>query len=108
MKNFYKCLIELCELNGTKPTPALKAMGLSAGNLQKWQRQEATITIDTLEKVAEYFGVSPSYFFDEDIRNTEKTKSGLEELILNEISAVQTNLNRLEKLYNDLQGQKVR
>ncbi len=107
--SFYERFIELCKLNGIKPTPALKDIGLSAGNLPKWQRAEATITIDTLEKIAGYFGVSPTYFFDEDTRGTEKAKAELENLILNEISDIQTlaaqcekNLNRLEKIYNDL------
>ncbi len=108
---FYERFTELCEINGIKPTPALKAMGLSTGNLRRWQqRPETTITIATLEKIAEYFGVSPTYFFEDDICSTEKNKAVLEDLILNEISAVQTlaaqcnkNLNRLEKLYNDLQ-----
>lgn len=46
MKNaFYKRFIELCAVRGIKPTPALREIGLSTGNVQKWQKQDAQITL---------------------------------------------------------------
>lgn len=99
---FYERFIELCTARSIKPTPALKDMGLSTGNLQKWQKPDAVITVDTLEKIAEYFGVPPTYFFDEDIRNIENANAELAELILDEIARCETNLHRLRKIYKKL------
>lgn len=107
---FYERFIELCKSRSIKPTPALKDMGLSTGNLQKWQNPDTAVTIDTLEKIAEYFGVSPAYFFSDDIRNAElikadaeRAKSELTELILDEIARCETNLHRLRKIHRKLQ-----
>lgn len=107
---FYEHFIELCAIRDIKPTPALKDMRLSTGNLQKWQKPDAVITVDTLEKIAEYFGVPPTYFFDDNIRNTEKSKAELDnakaelnKLILDEIAQCEEYLHRLKKIQNNLQ-----
>lgn len=100
---FYKRFIELCTARSIKPTPALKNMGLSTGNLKKWQKPDAVVTVDTLEKIAEYFGVPPTYFFDEDIRNTESVKAELAKLVLNEIKRCEGNLHCLKKIHKKLQ-----
>lgn len=101
---FYERFIELCKARSIKPTPALKDMGFSTGNLQKWQNPDTAVTIDTLEKIAEYFGVSPVYFFSDDIRNAELIANAeLTELILDEIARCEANLHRLREIYKKLQ-----
>ena len=124
---FYKRFIELCTARSIKPTPALKDMGLSTGNLKKWQKPDAVVTVDTLEKIAEYFGVPPTYFFDENIRNTESVKARntesvkarntesvkarntesvkaeLAKLVLDEIKRCEGNLHCLKKIHKKLQ-----
>lgn len=53
---FCERFMELCELNGIRPTIALRKMGLSTGCLTKW-KSGSNITISTLESVANFFNV---------------------------------------------------
>lgn len=57
---FYDQFIKLCNESSTKPTPLLKQLGLSAGNLQKWQKG-ASVNSDILYKISEHFSVSIDY-----------------------------------------------
>lgn len=57
---FYKQFIELCQRNNEKPTPLIKSLGLSAGNIKRWENG-ATINSDILLKIAEHFKVSIDY-----------------------------------------------
>lgn len=107
--NFYERFLKLCELRGIKPTPAIEAMGLSPTNLQKWRSPSASISVNTLETVANYFDVTLDYFTDSDNGQLELEKAKLEGVILDEIAAVQTlmaqcekTLNRLETIYKNL------
>lgn len=67
MFNFYDKFIELCAERGVKPTPVLKAINISPGNLKRW-KNGASITVDTLSKILDYFNVSPDYFFESNKR----------------------------------------
>lgn len=60
---FYDKFTELCERTGQKPTPVLKQLGLSAGNLQKW-RGGAVVNADIVRKVASHFEVSPEFLLE--------------------------------------------
>ena len=62
---FYARFMEICKKNGVKPTPLIKSLGLSTGNLKKWS-EGSTVNSDIVKKLAAYFGVSPGYFFSED------------------------------------------
>lgn len=64
---FYKRFMELCELNGIRPTIALRKMGLSSGCLAKW-KSGSDVTISTLEIVANFFNV-PLEFFTSDVES---------------------------------------
>ena len=68
---FYDRFIKLCEDSNIKPTPLLRKLGLSSGNLQKWQNG-ATVNSSVLIKIADYFNVSVDYLLgrtdDPDIR----------------------------------------
>ncbi len=57
---FYKQFLELCNRNGTKPTPLIKSLGLSPGNLKRWENG-STVNSDILLKLSEHFGVSVDY-----------------------------------------------
>ena len=59
---FYNQLMKLCEARGTKPTPVLRTLGMSAGNLHKW-KTGGTVNADTLALLSEYFCVPVDYFF---------------------------------------------
>ncbi|MCM1060599.1 MAG: helix-turn-helix transcriptional regulator [Eubacterium sp.] len=62
---FYDQFLKVCKEKGVKPTPALKEIGLSPGNLKKWE-SGSSVGSDTLEKLAAYFGVPVDYFFQSD------------------------------------------
>lgn len=47
---FYDRFIKLCEDSNIKPTPLLRKLGLSSGNLQKWQNG-ATVNSAVLIKM---------------------------------------------------------
>lgn len=53
---FYDQFLKICNEKGIKPTLVLKQIGLSSGNLKKWE-SDSTASADTLEKLADYFGV---------------------------------------------------
>lgn len=59
---FYKRFMEVCKEYGERPTPVLKKLDISPGNLKRWEGG-ASITAETLEKIADYFGVPVDYFF---------------------------------------------
>ncbi len=54
---FYDNFLTLCKQKGEKPTPLLKKLGLSPGNLNKWQNG-ASVNSDILQKLSIHFGVS--------------------------------------------------
>lgn len=59
---FYEQFLKLCNERGFKPTPVIKQMGLSSGNLKRW-KNGAVVNSETLEKCAVFFGVPVGYFF---------------------------------------------
>lgn len=75
---FYEQFVKLCEKNGEKPSPVLKKLGLSTGNITKWSRG-ASVNSDILTKLSEYFKVPIDYFFEEG-------DSYCTDLILNDMS----------------------
>ncbi len=54
---FYDNFLALCKQKGEKPTPLVKKLGLSPGNLSKWQNG-ASVNSDILQKLSVHFGVS--------------------------------------------------
>lgn len=62
---FYDKLIEICNERGVKPTPVLRKLGISPGNLKRWAGG-ASVNSDTLIKLSEHFKVPTDYFlYDE-------------------------------------------
>lgn len=57
---FYARFMDICKKNGVKPTPLIKSLGLSTGNLKKWS-EGSTVNSDIVKKLAAYFGVSPGF-----------------------------------------------
>lgn len=70
---FYEQFIELCSRNNVKPTPLIKSLGLSPGNIKRWE-MGATVNSDILLKLSECFHVSIDYLL------TGKEKSQSSEL----------------------------
>lgn len=72
---FYDNFLTLCKQNGEKPTPLIKKLGLSPGNLSKWQNG-ASVNSDILQKLSVHFGVSIDRLVNgtDDILATEDEK----------------------------------
>lgn len=57
---FYEQFIKLCNKKGIKPTPLIKYLKLSPGNIKRWE-EGSTVNSDILLKISEYFDVSIDY-----------------------------------------------
>lgn len=58
--SFYDKFSELCSQRGVSPSSAVKAIGLATANPTYWKRGSIPKG-DTLQKLADYFGVSVDY-----------------------------------------------
>lgn len=72
---FYDRFVELCNIKGEKPSPILKKLGISSGNIKRW-KSGSSVHFDTLNILAMYFDVPVQYFFDGSEQETELIKSG--------------------------------
>lgn len=68
---FYDRYIELCQKRGKKPYTVAKELGLTNSNVAQWKKG-STPRPDVLQKIANYFGVKVSYFFED----SEEQKEG--------------------------------
>ena len=57
---FWNNLVALCNQKNTTPTAVVNALGIAAGSVTKW-KAGATPRSTTLQKLADYFGVSVDY-----------------------------------------------
>ena len=64
MSVFYKHYLALCAEKKISPSGAAKAIGLSNAAARGWKKGKVPSDV-TLEKLANYFGVPVSRFFDE-------------------------------------------
>lgn len=67
---FYQQLIALCEREGIKPTPLIKSLGFSAGNIKRWENG-ATVNSDILLAVSRHFKVSIDYLLTGEEYNSQ-------------------------------------
>lgn len=78
---FYDKFMQLCKERNVKPTPLIVELGLSSSNAAQWKKG-STPRSQVLQKIADYFGVPVSYFFE-----TEKapTVAGERKDVLDEV-----------------------
>ena len=86
---FYAQFLELCNKEGVKPTPLMKKLGLSPGNLKRWENG-STVNSDILLKLSEHFGVSVDYLL------TGKEKSSPTERLTDDEQELLTYYKGLE------------
>ncbi len=65
---YYGKFEQLLQKNGITPYKVGKDLKISNSILSEWKTGKKTPKADKLQKIAEYFGVSIGYFFDEDIK----------------------------------------
>lgn len=58
---FYERFRELAAMRGLTPTRACEECGLNKGTVSAWKQRGTHPTGNTLQKIAEYFGVSTDY-----------------------------------------------
>lgn len=68
---FYDKYIDLCKKSGVKPTPVAVSLGLSSSNVAQWKKG-STPRPSVLQKIADYFDVKVSYFFETSEEKKEK------------------------------------
>lgn len=72
---FYDLYDELCKAKGVSATKAAMDMGLSKSHPTAWKKRGLTPKGDTLNKIADYFGVSVDYLLGKE-EKTSTQESG--------------------------------
>ena len=72
---FFDTFNELCKKKGVSPKAAVTEIGLSNSLATKWKKTAATPQGDTLNRIANYFGVSVDYLLGKTQENKPVTKS---------------------------------
>ena len=77
---FYERFVYLCEQKGKKRTTVVREIGISSGNPAAWKEGRVP-NMEIVQKLAGYFGVTPSYFFDEETKTAPGEEMSGDELL---------------------------
>ena len=55
---FYKNFIKLCNLSGESPSSVAEKVGISKSNVTRWGKDKGGASDATLQKLADYFGIT--------------------------------------------------
>lgn len=58
---FYETFLALCAKRGVRPGRAADEMGINRGTVTSWKKAGYSPRAETLQKIADYFGVSAAY-----------------------------------------------
>lgn len=72
---FYDIYTDLCQQKGVSKTKAALEIGLSNATPTKWKNTGATPEGATLQKIADYFGVSVGYLLGTEDKKTPTAKA---------------------------------
>lgn len=78
---FFDIFYDLCKKKGISCKKAAEDMGLSNSITTKWKKTGATPGGDTLQRIAEYFGVSIDYLLGKEMKNTPATGGEREDVL---------------------------
>ena len=73
---FFDIFYDLCKKKGISCKKAAEDIGLSNSITTKWKKTGATPGGDTLQRIAEYFGVSIDYLLGKEAKSTPATGGG--------------------------------
>ena len=77
---FWKNFVDICSKNGTTPTEVVMNLKIARGSVTSWKKG-STPTDVTLQKIADYFGVTVEYLLrDEKEEALETTASAMDDL----------------------------
>ena len=117
---FYDLFCQLCEQKGVSVTRATVEMGLSRTIGSKWKRTGATPNGETLNRIAEYFGVTTDYLLtgqqtekaaidvvDDDLREyLDELRSRPEKRLLFSVTknATRSQIEAIVRMIEEMQG----
>ena len=78
---FFDIFYGLCQKKGVSCKKAAEDIGLSNSITTKWKKTGATPSGDTLQRIAEYFGVSIDYLLGKETKNTPATGGEREDVL---------------------------
>lgn len=73
---FFDIFKLLCEIKGVSPKKATEDIGLSNSITTKWKKTGATPKGDTLQRIADYFGVTTDYLLTGEETKKAPTQEG--------------------------------
>ncbi len=82
---FYDKFKELCSAKGVSCNKAALEIGLSNATPTKWKKTGATPTGETLQRIADYFGVSESYLLGKEFANISNSSSSNKHDVLDDV-----------------------
>lgn len=87
----YEKIKKLCDQNGTTITALESALSFSRGSIGKI-RSGSNPSLERMQKIAEFFGVEPSYFFDDTQNNAVRTQYNADLMeLMNEAQKARTS-----------------
>lgn len=78
---FFDIFYDLCKKKGISCKKAAEDIGLSNSITTKWKKTGATPGGDTLQRIAEYFGVSIDYLLGKEAKSTPATGGEREDVL---------------------------
>ncbi len=88
--DFYEKVIYLCRQNGISRSKMADDVGISRSTPKDWADKRSTPQFSTVKKIADYFGVSPTYLTDDNSVNISSVQN-------NNGIICHTNINGNEK-----------
>ncbi len=93
---FWERFYDLCLERGTKPLPVVKELSIATGSITKWKNGTVP-NGTTLQKIADYFGVSVGYLLGEEAKEKEPSTTLDPRLVALLDSMTEEELADLEK-----------
>ena len=91
---------KLCQQNGITVTQLENEIGISKNSIYRWQANKPSI--DKVQKVAAYFGVTTSDLLGEDTKKDPETLTGIEAKLVDLLT--QLNPSEEEKVVAYIEG----
>ena len=88
---FFDIFKLLCEKKGVSPKKATEDIGLSNSITTKWKKTGATPKGDTLQRIADYFGVTTDYLLTGEETKKAPTQEGEREIAFDDFTYAMQN-----------------